>query len=315
MIELLVVLTILGLLLGLLLPAVQRVREAARRGQCQSQLRNLALAALQFETSTRHWVPAARDRSGEPPRGIAPPLATHNGLSLLLPYFEQGHVFAAIDFRYDWDDTFASSNARHTKQDVTALFTCPSAPGDRRRWHVTDYLPAIRVDPSGTDLEALIRSGRLDDKQGLPEGAPGWDGLLQRDFLHLTDRTRSDRRQVRTRQVLDGLSHTWLYLEGAGKPYLFGQVREHGQKVIHLGEIDPSRNSRFRWASPKTWMTINDVCRDAQVVNCNNVNQPFGFHPGGLNVSSADGSVRFRSEHIAPNVLVARVTLAGSESW
>ncbi len=50
-----------------------------------------------------------------------------------------------------------------------------------------------------------------------------------------------------------------------------------------------------------------------QLINCNNVNQPFGFHPGGILISSADGSVAFYVENIDPNVFVAHVTMAGGE--
>lgn len=73
-------------------------------------------------------------------------------------------------------------------------------------------------------------------------------------------------------------------------------------------------NSRFRWASPETWMTLNNFCHGSQIVNCNNVSQPFGFHPEGLLISSADGHVDFYSNDTEPNILVSRVTMAGGET-
>jgi prepilin-type processing-associated H-X9-DG protein len=60
-------------------------------------------------------------------------------------------------------------------------------------------------------------------------------------------------------------------------------------------------------------MTVNDFCGEAQMMNCNNVNQPYGFHPGGINIASADGSVAFYEEAIDPDVFVAYVTMAGGE--
>jgi len=108
LVELLVVIAIIGVLVALLLPAVQAAREAARRSQCLSNLKNLTLAALNFESSRRYFAPAAQDRDGEPPAGVKPVLATHNGISLLLPHFEQGNKFQLIEFEWDWDDTLRS---------------------------------------------------------------------------------------------------------------------------------------------------------------------------------------------------------------
>jgi hypothetical protein len=61
-------------------------------------------------------------------------------------------------------------------------------------------------------------------------------------------------------------------------------------------------------------MTINNFCNGSQILNCNNVSQPYGFHPGGILISSADGHVDFYLNEIDPNVLVAHVTMAGGEA-
>ncbi len=83
--------------------------------------------------------------------------------------------------------------------------------------------------------------------------------------------------------------------------------------TIYNGEEKRSTNSRFRWASPRTWMTVNNFCGESRMINCNNVNQPYGFHPGGINIASGDGSVAFYEENIAPNIFVGYVTMAGGE--
>ena len=57
--------------------------------------------------------------------------------------------------------------------------------------------------------------------------------------------------------------------------------------LFYNGEENRSVNSRFRWASPETWMSINNFCNGSQIINCNNVSQPYGFHPGGILVSDS----------------------------
>jgi prepilin-type processing-associated H-X9-DG protein len=115
----------------------------------------------------------------------------------------------------------------------------------------------------------------------------------------------SDRRRVTAGHARDGLAHTWMWLESAGKPLIFQQG--------YFIEDNPSKNSRFRWASPETWMAINDFCSDAQIVNCDNVSKPYSFHEGGTNIAYADASVRFHVETMDPQSFVSLLTLAGRE--
>ena len=312
LVELLVVIAIIGVLIALLLPAIQAARESARRSQCLTNLKNLTLAALNFEASRGYFAPAAQTRTGSPTTnsGVMPELARHNGLTMLLPYFEQGATFQRIDLDWDWNENSSVENETYTKQDLGGILICPSSPVLQLERHATDYTAASRVDVEGSkSLASLISSGQLDGKNGTPDGDSAWDGMLQIDFLNASDPTRTDRRRVRTGQVTDGLSNTWMYIESVANPLMFGVH----QGISYSGEEDRSKNSRFRWASPLTVMTINDFCNNSQMVNCNNVNQPYGFHPGGILISSADGSVQFYTEDIDPNVFVARVTMAGGE--
>ena len=103
LVELLVVVAIIAILVALLLPAVQAAREAARQSQCKTNLKNLTLAAINFEAAGKYFAPAAQDRGGLPSPSVKPLLSTHNGLSFLLPYFENGAKFQQIDFDWDWD--------------------------------------------------------------------------------------------------------------------------------------------------------------------------------------------------------------------
>ena len=328
LVELLVVIAIIGVLIALLLPAVQAARESARRMQCQNNLKNLTLAALNFESTQGYFAPAAQTRDGYPSNTtLPPPLARHNGITMLLPYFEQGNKFRSINLQWDWkakDSDYSSepntkSNEKNTFQDLGGILICPSTPVVQEERHATDYITAVHVVVSGTGkhIGPLIAAGLVDGKNGTPDGDPIWDGMLQDDHLDMKKPENTDRRRNRPSQVTDGLSNTWMYYEAAGKPFMYGPYTGTFKGVLETkffsGEEDRNRNSRFRWASPSTWMAINDFCGTSQIINCNNVNKPYGFHPGGINISSGDGRVEFYTEDIDPNVFVAQVTMAGGE--
>lgn len=329
LVEILVVVAIVAILIALLLPAVQAARETARRGQCKSNLKNLALAALSFESARGYFAPAAQHRKGELPVGVMPQLATHNGVTLLLPYFEQGAKFQQIDLRWDWDDTTRSKNEQATKQDLGGILICPSSPVKQTARHANDYCAANRVDIVA--LAPLVTAGLVDGKNKLNPRDRAWDNVLQYDYLVYNKKDdryvpeESDRRRTRAAEVTDGLSNTVLYMEAAAKPFLFGWYKTstkdpslffyYGEDMLHEGGTEATRtNSKFRWASPLTWMTINNYCHGSQIINCNNVSQPYGFHPGGILVSFADGHVEFAREEVDPNVFVAWITMAGGET-
>jgi len=324
LVELLVVIAIIGVLVGLLLPAVQSARESSRRAQCLNNLKNLTLAALSFESSHGYFAPAAHTRSGDPPDApqSPPPLARHNGITFLLPHFEQGSRFRTINLDWDWQPKKAYSsepntkeNEKNAKQDIGGILICPSGPIVQDDRHATDYITAVRVVLNGSrNISALISAGLVEGKGGAPDGHRKWDGMLQDDHLDLGVPKNTDRRRTQAGHVKDGLSNTWTYIEAAGKPFMFGLYRDSsGVEGYFNGEENRKVNNLFRWASPSTWMAINNFCGESQIINCNNVNQPYGFHPGGINISSADGHVEFYSENIDPNVFVSHVTMAGRE--
>lgn len=177
LVELLVVIAIIGVLVALLLPAIQAAREAARRSDCQNNLKNLTLAAINFESARRHFSPAAQNRTGNPPSG-KPPLARHNGITLLLPYFEQGNKLSQIDLDYDWNATSPVNNEAATQVDLGGILICPSSTAPEEDRDATDYNAAVRVDIGS--LGPLVTAGLLDNKNGLPGTDRAWDNLLDR---------------------------------------------------------------------------------------------------------------------------------------
>jgi prepilin-type N-terminal cleavage/methylation domain-containing protein len=313
LVEVLVVIAIVGILIALLLPAVQAARENGRLTECKNNLRNLALAALQFEAVHKRYPPAAQTRKdiegGPLPNSVKPVLSRHNGISLILPHFEQGNKFDEINFDWDWNHPI---NDDFTKQNLGGILICPSAPDGRERHHVTDYVAATRIvvdEMAEKSLWPLVTAGVIDDKNGAPHDSPVWDGIMQLDEIIYSTQVNKvvghNRRRVQSGHVKDGLAYTWMWLEGAGKPNLY-----IGRTFLR---VDTSANSRYRWASSSTWMAINDYCNGGQIINCDNVSKPYSFHTVGTNIAYADASVRFHLETMSPQLFVSFLTMAGRE--
>jgi prepilin-type N-terminal cleavage/methylation domain-containing protein/prepilin-type processing-associated H-X9-DG protein len=116
LIELLVVIAIIAILIGLLLPAVQKVREAAARAQCSNNLKQLGLAAHNYESTFKKLPPGSGNLA--PGASSAPSL-----LALILPYLEQANLYNLFNFNVDVNNTAANGPAR---DQTVPTFQCPS---------------------------------------------------------------------------------------------------------------------------------------------------------------------------------------------
>ena len=187
LLELLTVVTIIGVLLSLLLPAVQSAREAVRRGSCCNNLRQIGLAILSYENVHRFFPPS---HQRDPDHGI---------LALLLPYIERQAVYKRYDFDHNWHDP-ENQVARET--DI-ALFVCPSAPGGRQ--YISDYAVCLTIN--SRSYQPLIDAGAITPREN-------WIAIIQ-DF---TDQTA-------VIDVRDGLSNSFLFFEDGGRPFRYKQGR------------------------------------------------------------------------------------------
>jgi prepilin-type N-terminal cleavage/methylation domain-containing protein len=279
LVELLVVIAVIGVLVALLLPAVQSARESARRMQCSNHLKQIALAIHNYEGMHQAYPPAAINwsTSGYP---------NHNGLAFLLPFLEQASVKNSYNMNVAWNHP-----TNKAAIDVELPFMrCPSAP--RVAKYTADYFACTQFFEDGNAQVACKAKGIK---------PLSWEGFLQQQ-------TKAQYRDtIAHTDIRDGHSNTWLYFEDAGRPAKFDAAKRQ------VGAVDPlSMNGR--WADAQGYFNVHDYCKSLQMMNCGNQDEIFSFHVGGCNFAVGDGSVRFEPEQIAPQLFVAKFTRAGGET-
>ncbi len=305
LIELLVVIAIIAILVALLLPAVQQVREAARKSQCQDHLHNLVIAMHNYE-SNHKTLPAATFRvqfedtaPANPP--LFPNAGTHWG-SMILPYIEQKPLYDTMIWgaNVDWN-AGANLAARRTLIDV---LRCPSA---------IDSIAYTHVDSSNANIGdniapcnyGVVMSGSL----GNPQTAKAAENKHHMDDQFPTDSRHNgpfnQNETYRFADVADGLSNT----VGIGERYRSG--------------LNAGNNNRFRQYFCLGTPTAQDEHASfsgsiGTTINSTNETQ-YGYagfssgHAGGAQFCLLDGKVSFISENIDGNVRLALGTRAGRD--
>jgi prepilin-type N-terminal cleavage/methylation domain-containing protein/prepilin-type processing-associated H-X9-DG protein len=294
LIELLVVIAIIAILIGLLLPAVQKVREAAARAKCSNHMKQLGLALHNAHDVRGGFPPAFTDGTNVPQHSWAP---------YVLPYIEQDAVYRKYDFTVDWNvapnDSASDTNAPTRAQ--PPIFTCPSAPDGRKGTNgrgVIDYMPCPnlkRVSGDNTFAAYPATFGKP-----FPPGQGGYVGIMGHNLWRkVTD-------------ITDGSSNTIMLGEDAG-----GNQKWWGRRRVESGDpiFDQLGSANGAWANPKNRMNIGGVDPNNAAatqgpcpMNCTNVDELYSFHSGGVNMVLGDGSVRFMRESVKLGVVVALIT-------
>ncbi|MFO0880122.1 MAG: DUF1559 domain-containing protein [Gemmataceae bacterium] len=267
LIELLVVIAIIAILIGLLLPAVQKVREAAARLQCTNNLKQLGLAAHNYHDTNQFLVPAWIGNNSIDPDGWA------TWAVLLLPYLEQDNVFKLWDLRYQ-----ASKQVPAAYQAQLKMLRCPSRPefvlsiGDFAPAGLTDYAASF-----GTEAQTFNSNGAI-----IP---CNWNGPYATDSsgtLILT--TYSG--QLNLLSITDGTSNTFLIGEKHIRPNSLRGKNE--DRSVFGGQ----NNSVRRMAGIGTGTNVRPL-RPPQDQNGALANTSFGGpHTGVCQFVFCDGSVK-----------------------
>ena len=133
LVELLVVIAIIGILIALLLPAIQSAREAARRIQCTNNLKQMGLAIHNFENVNRVFPPGFGGRTKE---------GNWSAQAYILPFLEAGSIYKDIDFSKGWKEVILPDGSYLAASRIDT-YMCPSEPNDKVRMHKTLGIPEV----------------------------------------------------------------------------------------------------------------------------------------------------------------------------
>ncbi len=319
LIELLVVIAIIAVLIGLLLPAVQKVREAANRMQCQNNLKQLGLAMHNYH-DTNGFFPAAMYDTVAPGN---PSGTNHSWRSFTLDYIEQGNVGKVYDRNQHW---FSANNLNAATIQVKT-FQCPSTPS---RASVTSCIksgnrPAMSfpaaLGPTDYDTMNGVKAFTYAPLYGLPyTGKPD-----NAKYDQLTRGIMCKNEITAMAMILDGTSNTALLVECSSRP----NVVVNGIVTVPYDTTNSLHNNEgIGWAdsegpfsvdgcSPAGAIPTKDVAINTSVttapMNVTNRNEAYSFHTSGINACFGDGSVRFIKSSIDLKTMAAVITKAGSE--
>jgi prepilin-type N-terminal cleavage/methylation domain-containing protein/prepilin-type processing-associated H-X9-DG protein len=353
LIELLVVIAIIGILIALLVPAVQKVREAAARTQCQNNLKQIGLAIYNYESAYKSLPAAYKLLPAPDPDANAQFAGPRVGLSLLanlLPFVEQGSVYSMLNSSRS---EFATANipprGPHSGNNpayasIVPIYLCPSDPTAA----TLDYYNAC-WGPYGNGGGAACFVGgggganlnpppgqiwarsdyfpiagihdALTNLLGLRSQYPGSTQMAGT----LNDPSYPGAGPYRVTAITDGTSNTLIVSECGGKPVGYNRKRQiYLSEVDGLpvdGSIEPVSSAGGAWGDMFIYSALaGGRCDDSGwrlgpcMINSTSNNEIYAWHTGGANGLFGDGSVRFLRESLPAPLIVALVTRSGGES-
>ncbi len=295
LIELLVVIAIIAILIALLVPAVQKVREAAARAQCLNNLKQIGLGLNGYESQNKYFPPGAlrTPTSGTVSAfyqkfGAKSLNLRHSWAVFILPHIEQGNVAKL----YNMDADCASTTNQAARETPIPIFLCPTAPGDSPRYNVQGTIKYAATDyaPNNSYDSAL-------------EGLGYVDVTVSRAGILAVNKALS------IPEIRDGTSNTFLLCEDAGRGdrWQAGVMTSAGTQ--NDGGWADHNNEYIVHGYNAAGTVANGPCH----TNCTNNNEVYSFHQGGAQHVFADGSVRFISSSMDIRLFVRFITYMGGD--
>ena len=252
LIELLVVIAIIGVLVSLLLPAVQAAREAARRTSCRNNLRQLALAALNFE-SAQKVLPTGGQLNDfttptNPSSGQAEPFPTfslYSFFTAILPYAEEMTISVQYDYTHAYNDANSPQN-QVAARTLIPWFLCPTSSIDNPDpdgYGTADYFPTI-----GTDID--------------PD-------LGVRNQLSIVNGALGTTKPPTIASVSDGTSHTILLAEATGRNFEtipYGELGKYNDPVYGSTSTSSAKEGWY-WNGTATVLYTGGIVPTGEIVS------------------------------------------------
>jgi prepilin-type N-terminal cleavage/methylation domain-containing protein/prepilin-type processing-associated H-X9-DG protein len=326
LIELLVVIAIIAILIGLLLPAVQKVRQASSRASCQNNLHQIGVALHAYHDAYGR-LPPAKINSGSYTLPANPPsgynyypnkpyqVYNHTGFTMLLPYIEQGNLFNQYDFSKPasnscWNVVGGESSPYPLSQKYLANYPA-GVTGTTNQAVVATHIPTYTC-PADT-VPSVV------DNNTNPAYGPYASTGARSNYLFST----ADCDDYTGPYVVNSTSAGMFGMNGAAR---FDEVRDGLANTIMVGEsrqVGISTSYGPRWGSGThtsvtglvypgdTWTAINYPYSPPSKLQYAWV---FGsWHVGGANFVFGDGSVHFLNDNLSLATLYALATIAGNE--
>jgi prepilin-type N-terminal cleavage/methylation domain-containing protein len=298
LVELLVVIAIIGVLVALLLPAVQAARESARRMQCSNNVRQIGLALHNFHDVNQTLPPGAVDPATAARHAFVkfniPTNVIHGWAVFVYPFMEQ----KTLSDQYRWDKNWHDV----TNQQVYSTFVngliCPSSPVPKRidtkakaACISTDYGIMNGLNSPSTTLYPL--------------------GLIDGNTNMASTGVMGVNTTIRFAEITDGLSNTFWVCEDAGRPQLYRSQHLRVGTSRASGASMMDRDNEFvLHGYNSSGTTTPGPC----FMNCTNDNEVYSFHPSGAMLLMGDGAVKFASSTMQFRVFAAMISRGAGES-
>jgi prepilin-type N-terminal cleavage/methylation domain-containing protein/prepilin-type processing-associated H-X9-DG protein len=321
LIELLVVIAIIAILIGLLLPAVQKIREAAARMQCSNNLHQIALAAHNYHDANNNFPPAGI--FGPPTKpGCGPGYnsgPSTSGLFYLLPYIEQDNLYKLYDQVEGQQYQGTTTAPRAGKNDVVGqsvvpTYLCPSDGNTKVQiiggCLISPLLPWASPFPLDTGGTNYVFNG------GAGNSWSFYNELVAKNYMADHGGVFGPNSKTTLPSISDGTSNTFMLGEVLWVDHANNANVGNGQGGKPAWVVGYATNITFQTGSG---INANWLCKGPTItVPTSACGSPRAAalqsrHSGGVNIALCDGSVRFLSQNTAQNVLDAAATRNGGE--